>query len=83
MASIVGGITTSHVPAIGGAIAKGRQNEPYWKPFFDGFIPVRQWLDEVKPERAKGRVFATNSDVDSKTKWQLAGGFDATVCKNP
>jgi len=52
MARIVGGITTSHVPAIGGAIAKGLQNEPYWKPFFDGFGPVRQWLAEVKPDVA-------------------------------
>ncbi len=52
MARIIGGITTSHVPAIGGAIAKGLQNEPYWKPFFDGFIPVRQWLAEVKPDVA-------------------------------
>jgi protocatechuate 4,5-dioxygenase beta chain len=52
MASIVGGITTSHVPAIGGAIAKGLQNEPYWKPFFDGFVPVRKWLAEVKPDVA-------------------------------
>ncbi|RUP23945.1 MAG: protocatechuate 3,4-dioxygenase, partial [Curvibacter sp.] len=32
MAKIVGGMTTSHVPAIGGAMAKGIQNEPYWKP---------------------------------------------------
>jgi protocatechuate 4,5-dioxygenase beta chain len=52
MARIVGGITTSHVPAIGGAIAKGLQNDPYWKPFFDGFVPVRQWLSEVKPDVA-------------------------------
>jgi protocatechuate 4,5-dioxygenase beta chain len=52
MARIVGGITTSHVPAIGGAIAKGLQNDPYWKPFFDGFVPVRHWLSEVKPDVA-------------------------------
>jgi protocatechuate 4,5-dioxygenase, beta chain len=52
MARIIGGITTSHVPAIGGAIAKRLQTEPYWKPFFDGFIPVRQWLAEVKPDVA-------------------------------
>ena len=52
MARIVGGITTSHVPAIGGAIAKGLQDEPYWKPFFDGFVAVRQWLSEVKPDVA-------------------------------
>jgi protocatechuate 4,5-dioxygenase beta chain len=50
MAKIVGGITTSHVPAIGRAIARNLQNEPYWKPFFDGFVPVRQWLAEVRPD---------------------------------
>jgi len=52
MARIVGGITTSHVPAIGGAIAKGLQSDPYWKPFFDGFVPVRHWLSEVRPDVA-------------------------------
>jgi protocatechuate 4,5-dioxygenase beta chain len=52
MAKIIGGLTTSHVPAIGGAMARGLQQEPYWKPFFDGFLPVRAWLDEVKPDVA-------------------------------
>jgi len=52
MARIVGGLTTSHVPAIGRAIAKNLQQEPYWKPFFDGFLPVHRWLDEVKPDVA-------------------------------
>ena len=47
MAKIVGMLTTSHVPAIGGAIAKNLQQDAYWKPFFDGFLPVRKWLDEV------------------------------------
>jgi protocatechuate 4,5-dioxygenase beta chain len=50
MAKIVGAITTSHVPAIGGAIHKGLQDAPYWKPFFDAFPPVRQWLAEVQPD---------------------------------
>lgn len=50
MARIVGSICTSHVPGIGGAIAKGLQQDPYWKPFFDGFIPVRAWLEKVKPD---------------------------------
>lgn len=52
MAQIIGGLTTSHVPAIGGAIAKGLQQQPYWKPFFDGFLPVHRWLDEVQPDIA-------------------------------
>ena len=37
MAKILGGITTSHVPAIGRAIAQNLQHDPYWKPLFDGF----------------------------------------------
>lgn len=52
MTELVGGYFTSHVPAIGGAIAKGLQNEPYWKPFFDGFPPIRKWLGEKKPDVA-------------------------------
>ena len=42
MAQLIGAITTSHVPAIGGAIARRGQHEPYWKPFFDGFVPPIQ-----------------------------------------
>ncbi|HEX2545653.1 MAG TPA: class III extradiol dioxygenase family protein [Ramlibacter sp.] len=52
MARIIGGLTTSHVPAIGSAIARGLQGDPYWKPFFDGYLPVRRWLQEVKPDVA-------------------------------
>jgi protocatechuate 4,5-dioxygenase, beta chain len=50
MAKIVGGIGTTHVPAIGGAIAKGLQRDPYWKPFFDGFAGARRWLGQVRPD---------------------------------
>ncbi len=52
MAQVLGGIFTSHVPAIGAAIAKGLQQDPYWKPFFDGFLPVHDWLAEQKPDVA-------------------------------
>ena len=50
MAQLIGGIGTSHIPAIGGAIHKGLQQDPYWKPFFDGFPPIREWLGRVKPD---------------------------------
>jgi protocatechuate 4,5-dioxygenase beta chain len=50
MAEVVGQISTSHVPAIGGAIAKGLQQDPYWKPFFDGFPPLRSWLHAKRPD---------------------------------
>ncbi len=50
MAQLVGSIMCSHVPAIGRAIAGHRQDEPYWKPFFDGFPPVRAWLETARPD---------------------------------
>ena len=50
MARIVGGISTSHVPLIGKAIAEGRQAEPYWRPFFAGYEPVHEWLAKVRPD---------------------------------
>ena len=52
MAKIVGGINVTHVPYIGRAIANNLQQDPYWKPFFDGFLPVREWLAQEKPDVA-------------------------------
>jgi protocatechuate 4,5-dioxygenase beta chain len=52
MSQVCGGIFTSHVPGIGNAIAKGLQQDPYWKPFFDGFKPVHEWLAKEKPDIA-------------------------------
>jgi len=54
MARIVGGITTSHIPAIGGAVPKEDQlvNDPYWIPFFGAYPRVRSWVQDVKPDVA-------------------------------
>ncbi len=52
MATIIGGIATTHVPAIGNAIAKGLQRDQYWKPFFDGFDGAHKWLAQARPEVA-------------------------------
>ncbi|HXW75396.1 MAG TPA: class III extradiol dioxygenase family protein [Steroidobacteraceae bacterium] len=52
VAKLIGGISSSHVPAIGGAIAGKRQGDPYWKPFFDGFVAVRAWLEQQRPDAA-------------------------------
>ncbi|MFN0185543.1 MAG: gallate dioxygenase [Aquabacterium sp.] len=49
MATIIGGIGTSHVPTIGVTYDKGRTQEPAWAPLFDGYKPVAQWLEEKKP----------------------------------
>ncbi len=52
MATVVGAITSSHVPAIGRAIAKNLQQEPYWQPFFAGYPPVHAWLANARPDVA-------------------------------
>ncbi|HTV50252.1 MAG TPA: class III extradiol dioxygenase family protein [Steroidobacteraceae bacterium] len=52
MAQIIGVVTTSHVPAIGKAIARGSQQEPYWRPFFAGFPAVHAWLQRTQPDVA-------------------------------
>ena len=49
MARIVGGIGTSHIPAIGLAMARKECEQPYWRSFFQAYGPVREWLEEVRP----------------------------------
>jgi len=50
MAHLIGSITTSHVPAIGRAIARELHQDPYWKPFFDSYLPVHRWLEQQRPD---------------------------------
>lgn len=50
MAEIIGGLTTSHIPAVGNAISDGVTREYYWKRFFDGYAPVHEWLKEKRPD---------------------------------
>ena len=52
MARIIGGITTSHIPAIGNAISNGIQDDPYWAPFFQGYGAVHKWLNSARPDVA-------------------------------
>lgn len=50
MARVIGAVGTTHVPAIGKAIADGKQNDPYWSPFFNGFHFIHKWLAASKPD---------------------------------
>jgi hypothetical protein len=50
MGRIVAGIGTSHVPSIGGAYDRGKTAMPAWKPLFDAYGPVREWLKDLKPD---------------------------------
>lgn len=50
MATIIGGIGTSHVPTIGLAYDRKRQDDPAWAPLFEGYKPVAKWLEEKQPD---------------------------------
>lgn len=52
MAHIIGAIGASHTPTIGFAQDAGKHNDPVWKPIFEGFEPVKQWLKDQKPDAA-------------------------------
>jgi len=62
MARIIGGIGTSHVPTIGQAYDRGKQNDPAWKPLVDGYAPVAEWLAAKRPDVL---VFFYNDHVSS------------------
>ncbi len=65
MAKIVAGIGSSHVPSFGPAYDSGRFDEPDWKPLFDGYKPVKAWLDDVvKPDVAVVIYNDHGSDFD-------------------
>ena len=50
MARIIGGIAASHTPTIGFAYDRDRREDPAWKPVFEQFAPLAQWLREKKPD---------------------------------
>jgi gallate dioxygenase len=50
MATIVGGIATSHTPTIGFALDANKQNDAVWAPIFKGYEPVKQWLADKQPD---------------------------------
>ena len=52
MGRIVAGIGLSHVPSVGPVVDKKRGEEPAWKPLFDAYVPVREWLAKLKPDVA-------------------------------
>src|SRR5687768_4696667 len=49
---IVGGIGLSHVPSVGPVVDRKREQDPAWKPLFDAYVPVREWLRKLKPDVA-------------------------------
>jgi protocatechuate 4,5-dioxygenase beta chain len=52
VAEVIWGLATSHVPSIGAAMDRGKTQDPYWKPLFDGYQPAREWMAQHKPDVA-------------------------------
>ena len=50
MARITAGVGTSHVPAIGAAVDRGKTGQEYWKPLFDGYAWSRAWIGRERPD---------------------------------
>jgi protocatechuate 4,5-dioxygenase, beta chain len=50
MAELVGALGTSHIPAVGVALDKGRADDPYWAPYFAKLPPAREWIADVDPD---------------------------------
>lgn len=44
MAVLIGGIGSSHAPSIAYAYDAGHAEQPVWKPLFEAYQPVKQWL---------------------------------------
>ena len=62
MATIVGGLASSHTPSIAYAIDTQKPDDPVWAPVFEGFAPVRAWLEKKKPDVL---VYVYNDHVTS------------------
>ena len=50
MARILAGLGSPHAPAVGAAVDRHDEQSAYWKPLFDGFVPMRAWLERVRPD---------------------------------
>ncbi|SEB24881.1 gallate dioxygenase [Variovorax sp. YR216] len=62
MAVLVGGIAASHTPTIGFAVDRDKASDPVWAPIFESFQPLRDWIDERKPDVL---LFVYNDHVTS------------------
>ena len=49
---VVAGLGLSHVPSVGVAFDRGKMHTPAWKPLWDAYVPVREWLSKLKPDVA-------------------------------
>jgi len=62
MATIIGGIAASHTPTIGFAFDRDKRSDPVWRPIFEAFAPVQDWIARQRPDVV---LFIYNDHVTS------------------
>ena len=67
MATIVGGIATSHTPTIGFALDANKQNDPVWAPIFKGYEPVSSGSPRRSPTSCSTSTTTTSPRSSSIT----------------
>lgn len=79
MAEIHYGVASSHVPAIGAAIDKGKEDTAYWKPLFEGYEGARKWMADADPDLL---ILAYNDHANAFDLAELLilDEFDMTIC---
>ena len=50
MAHIIGGLAASHTPTIGFAYDRNKRDDPVWRPIFENFAPLADWLAARRPD---------------------------------
>lgn len=50
MARIIGGVGVSHTPTIGYAFDRALREDPAWRPMFENFAYVKDWLEAASPD---------------------------------
>src|SRR5947207_864469 len=50
MARIIGGIGSSHAPSLAHAYDRKMNDDPEWKPLFDGYVPAKKWLENARAD---------------------------------
>lgn len=50
MAKITAGVASSHIPLLGVAVDQGKDEDPYFKPIFDGYEWTKAWEKEQEPD---------------------------------
>ena len=50
MARIIGGLAASHTPTIGFAYDKKKHDDPAWRPIFENFKPLSDWIADKRPD---------------------------------